>query len=45
MTGMKRTAEALLDEYLTMFPCVAIVGPRQCGKTTLLGRLGVRRQL
>jgi len=40
MTGMKRAAQSLLEEYLTLFPCVAIVGPRQCGKTTLLGSLG-----
>jgi predicted AAA+ superfamily ATPase len=37
---MERAAQALLEEYLTLFPCVAIVGPRQCGKTTLLGGLG-----
>jgi len=36
---MKRACEVLLSEYLTAFPCVAIVGPRQCGKTTLLGTL------
>jgi uncharacterized protein len=39
MIGMKRNAQALLEEYLTLFPCVAIVGPRQCGKTTLLASL------
>jgi predicted AAA+ superfamily ATPase len=39
MIGMKRRAQALLEEYLTLFPCVAIVGPRQCGKTTLLASL------
>lgn len=33
---MKRHAESLLKEYLGFFPCVAILGPRQCGKTTLL---------
>jgi uncharacterized protein len=37
---MKRAASALLTEYLRTFPCVAILGPRQCGKTTLLGTLG-----
>jgi predicted AAA+ superfamily ATPase len=37
---MKRLYEQLLHEYLTMFPCVAVVGPRQCGKTTLLHTLG-----
>jgi hypothetical protein len=40
MINMKRAAQALLEEYLTLFPCVAVVGPRQCGKTTLLGCLG-----
>lgn len=39
MIGMKRVAQTLLQEYLTLFPCVAIVGPRQCGKTTLLAGL------
>jgi len=37
---MRRAYQTLLEEYLTLFPCVAIVGPRQCGKTTLLGCLG-----
>lgn len=36
---MKRSYEKLLKEYLTYFPCVAIIGPRQCGKTTLLQSL------
>jgi hypothetical protein len=36
---MKRAAESLLSEYLAAFPCVAILGVRQCGKTTLLGAL------
>jgi uncharacterized protein len=39
MQGMRRAYETLLAEYLTMFPCVALVGPRQCGKTTLLKSL------
>jgi uncharacterized protein len=39
MQGMKRAYEALLNEYLRKFPVVAILGPRQCGKTTLLGTL------
>ena len=33
---MKRAAAALLRSYLTTFPCVALLGVRQCGKTTLL---------
>jgi predicted AAA+ superfamily ATPase len=37
--GMKRSYENLLKEYLQYFSCVAIIGPRQCGKTTLLGQL------
>lgn len=36
---MKRAVERLLAEYLASFPCVAILGVRQCGKTTLLGTL------
>ncbi|MFH1842494.1 MAG: ATP-binding protein [bacterium] len=36
---MRRAYETLVAEYLTLFPCVAVVGPRQCGKTTLLGSL------
>ena len=36
---MKRVYEQLLEQYLGSFPCVAILGPRQCGKTTLLRTL------
>jgi len=36
---MRRACEPLLRELLTLFPAVAIIGPRQCGKTTLLGTL------
>lgn len=36
---MKRTYADLLNSLLSLFPCVAIVGPRQCGKTTLLKTL------
>ncbi len=36
---MKRTAESLLRRSLEMFPCVALLGVRQCGKTTLLDTL------
>jgi predicted AAA+ superfamily ATPase len=33
---MKRSYESLFLSYLDMFPCVALIGVRQCGKTTLL---------
>ena len=36
---MKRACEPLFAEYLAAFPCIAIIGPRQCGKTTLAGSL------
>ena len=36
MQGMRRHYTTLLEELLRLFPCVAIVGVRQCGKTTLL---------
>lgn len=36
---MKRHTLPLLNELLGLFPCVAIVGVRQCGKTTLLKEL------
>jgi uncharacterized protein len=37
---MERAYASLLQEYLSYFPCVAVLGPRQCGKTTLLHTLG-----
>lgn len=36
---MDRACESLLVEYLDSFPCIAIIGPRQCGKTTLVSAL------
>jgi uncharacterized protein len=36
---MKRFYKKLLFEYLELFPCVAILGVRQCGKTTMLKEL------
>lgn len=39
MLGMNRHATPFLHELLGLFPCVAIVGVGQCGKTTLLGQL------
>ncbi len=42
---MRRAYETLLQEYLAQFPCVAIIGARQCGKTTLLQYLDDSWQL
>jgi uncharacterized protein len=28
-----------MHEYLSSFPCLAVIGPRQCGKTTLVNSL------
>lgn len=36
---MKRHTYPLLQEMLGLFPCVALLGVRQCGKTTLLQEL------
>lgn len=36
---MERHNTPLFHELLSLFPCVAIVGVRQCGKTTLLQEL------
>lgn len=36
---MDRHALPLLTELLTLFPCVALIGVRQCGKTTMLEQL------
>jgi predicted AAA+ superfamily ATPase len=33
---MIRQNHPLIKKYLELFPCVAIVGPRQCGKSTSL---------
>ena len=39
MFAMKRSCASLLESYLRTFPCVALLGVRQCGKTTLLQTL------
>ena len=36
---MERAVSSLLASYLSAFPCVALLGVRQCGKTTLLQTL------
>jgi hypothetical protein len=35
----KRVLEEKINRLLDMFPVVAIIGPRQCGKSTLVRRL------
>ncbi|MBL8029556.1 MAG: ATP-binding protein, partial [Fibrobacteres bacterium] len=35
----------IVQSYLAVFPCVVILGPRQCGKTTLLKSLPEKWQL
>lgn len=39
MQGMDRCFTAYLNELLTLFPCVALTGVRQSGKTTTLNHL------
>jgi predicted AAA+ superfamily ATPase len=45
MHDMERMYEKLLFKLLELFPCVAVVGVRQCGKTTLLKQLSSSWQL
>jgi len=39
MTDKKRYLASKIDRLLDMFPVVAIIGPRQCGKSTLVRAL------
>lgn len=39
MKYIKRNIEPIVKEYLSFFPAVAILGPRQCGKSTLIKHL------
>ena len=39
MLAMERSYASLLESYLQIFPCAALLGVRQCGKTTLLQTL------
>lgn len=39
LQGMKRYVLSFIKELLQYFPCVAITGVRQCGKTTLINQL------
>ncbi len=45
MHGMKRQYQKLVEEYLTYFPCVVIVGARQTGKSTLIDMIAGDREL
>ncbi len=38
-TGIKRTIVKIMREQITKFPILALTGPRQSGKTTLLKSL------
>ena len=40
---IKRIAEAQVEKLLKQFPAVGLVGPRQCGKTTVA--LTIQKQL
>jgi predicted AAA+ superfamily ATPase len=40
MMGKKRFLKNKLKKLLTMFPVVAVIGPRQCGKSTLVQSMG-----
>lgn len=42
---INRIAQASLHEYLTIFPAVGIVGPRQVGKTTLAKNLRLETEI
>ena len=42
---INRVAQASLHEYLTIFPAVGIVGPRQVGKTTLAKNLRLSTEI
>ena len=39
MTDKKRYLEAKINLLLAMFPLVAVIGPRQCGKSTLVKKI------
>ena len=42
MTNINRHLEEKIRDFLTFFPAVAILGPRQCGKTTLAQQISSR---
>lgn len=39
-TYVQRIVKSLITEYMQLFPVVAILGPRQCGKSTLAREIG-----
>lgn len=45
MRGINRAYLGTLRELLAIFPCVAVLGPRQCGKSTLIHQLGDERSV
>jgi predicted AAA+ superfamily ATPase len=42
---MKRQTQDLIEEYLSYFPCVVLIGARQTGKSTLLKMLSKDREV
>ncbi len=41
---IRRLAEAKLREYLKIFPAIAVLGPRQCGKSTMIKQLAKKAE-
>ena len=39
MDGIQRNVEFKLKKLLSYFPCVVVLGVRQCGKSTLVKRV------
>jgi predicted AAA+ superfamily ATPase len=39
-TYIHRSLQEQVEEYMKLFPVVALLGPRQCGKSTLAGEMG-----
>lgn len=44
MAYICRDVNELLEEYLAFFPVVAVLGPRQCGKSTLVKALNAQHE-
>ena len=42
---INRISEKTVEKYLEIFPCVVILGSRQCGKSTLMRMFGESHSL